>query len=44
MMRLARTLVPAQSTTPATNGTGIPGAARETIVNAFTLVNCDPAR
>src|SRR5205807_9776863 len=25
--RLARTLVPSQSTTPATNGTGMPGAA-----------------
>ena len=34
LMTLARTLVPSQSTTPATNGTGMPGAANATIVNA----------
>jgi hypothetical protein len=31
---LPLTLVPSQSTTPATNGTGTPGAANATIVNA----------
>ena len=35
-MRLARTLVPSQSTTAATKGTGIPGAANETMVKART--------
>src|SRR3954447_22045667 len=34
---LPRTLVPSQSTTAATNGTGTPGAAIETIVNALTM-------
>src|SRR4029453_5862343 len=33
---LPRTLVPSQSTTDAPNGTGIPGAANDTIVNART--------
>ena len=36
MTRLARTLVPSQSTSAATNGTGMPGAASDTIVNART--------
>jgi hypothetical protein len=36
LTRLARTLVPSQSMTAGTNGTGIPGAARETMVNART--------
>ena len=35
-MRLALTLVPSQSTTAATKGTGIPGAAKDTIVKART--------
>src|SRR5207302_10392137 len=34
LMTLARTLVPPQSMTDATNGTGMPGAAIDTIVNA----------
>ena len=32
LITLARTLVPSQSTTPATNGTGMPGAAYATMV------------
>src|SRR3546814_18983878 len=34
LMTLPRTLVPSQSTTPATKGTGTPGAAKATIVKA----------
>ena len=37
LMRLARTWVPPQSTTAATNGVGIPGAANATMVNARTV-------
>ena len=36
LIRLPRTLVPSQSTTAATNGIGMPGAASATIVNART--------
>ncbi len=36
LIRLARTLVPAQSTSDAVKGTGIPGAAKVTIVKART--------
>ena len=36
LMRLARTLVPPQSTMADTNGTGTPGAAKVTIVNDRT--------
>ena len=36
LIRLPRTLVPSQSTTAATNGTGTPGAANVTIVNERT--------
>src|SRR5206468_6806017 len=36
LMMLPRTLVPSQSTTAATNGTGIPGAAIDTMVKART--------
>src|SRR5438874_5299107 len=35
-MMLPRTVVPSQSMTAATNGTGMPGAAIETMVNART--------
>ena len=35
-MTLPRTLVPSQSTSAATNGTGMPGAANDTMVNART--------
>ena len=34
--RFPRTLVPSQSTTAATNGTGMPGAAKDTMVNVRT--------
>jgi len=37
LMRLARTWVPPQSTTAATKGVGIPGAANATMVNARTV-------
>src|SRR6187455_1371606 len=37
LMMLPRELVPAQSTTAATNGTGTPGAANVTIVKARTV-------
>ena len=36
LIRLARTLVPSQSTTAATKGTGTPGAAKATMVKART--------
>ena len=36
LITLARTLVPPQSMTDATNGTGTPGAASDTMVNART--------
>ena len=36
MMMFPATLVPSQSTTDATNGTGIPGAANATIVKVVT--------
>jgi hypothetical protein len=37
LMTLARTLVPSQFTTAATNGTGTPGAANVTIVKERTV-------
>src|SRR5437660_1024880 len=36
LMRLPRTLVPSQSTRAATKGTGMPGAAKATMVKALT--------
>src|SRR6202023_2216126 len=36
LITLPRTLVPSQSTTPATNGTGTPGAAKATIVKVLS--------
>ena len=36
LITLPRTLVPSQSTTDATNGTGMPGAASDTMVKALT--------
>ena len=37
LITLARTLVPSQSITPATKGTGMPGAANDTIVKVLSV-------